>query len=272
MSTYFIGDVHGCYDELMQLLERLAFDRRHDRLIFVGDLINRGPKSLDVLRFVRDLGEAAEVVLGNHDISLLAYAWGVYHGRGSDYPEILRAADSEALLDWLRHRPLLLHDEASQAFVVHAGIPPRWSLKKAQKQARKAEKVLRGNKAEKFLRYAYGKREDTWQADYSKYDKFRYRLNGFARIRYCEVNGEPNFQDKCPLGQQPRHLLPWFSVRQHMQNDGDARIVFGHWAALGYCAQDQVICLDSGCVWGGKLTAVCLENHRVIRTQVPSRQ
>lgn len=272
MNTYFIGDVHGCYDELILLLERLHFRHNQDKLVFVGDLINRGPKSLDVLRFVRDLGDSAQMVLGNHDISFFAYALGIYHGRGSDYPDILSASDGHDLLAWLRQQPLLIHDEINNVIVTHAGIPPRWSLEKAKKQARKAEKKLRSDKIDKYLRIAYGRGKDKWQDDFTKRDKFRYRLNGFTRLRYCDADGEPDFHDKCPIGEQSEGLAPWFEARQKHQNDGDTRLIFGHWAALGYCETPHAICLDSGCSWGGKLTAISLLNKQINKTQVLSRQ
>lgn len=272
MSTYFIGDVHGCYDTLMQLLEKIQFNRQHDKLIFVGDLINRGPKSLEVLRFVKGLGKSAQMVLGNHDISFFAYALGVYHGRGSDFPEMAKAQDAEQLLAWLREQPLLIHDEASNVVVTHAGIPPRWSIAQAKKQARKAERKMRGKKWESYLRYAYGKSEDKWQDDFDKYDKFRYRLNGFTRLRYCDDSGEPDLRDKCPVGEQNKGLAPWFALRKKLQRDGKARLVFGHWAALGYHDDGQAICIDSGCAWGGKLTAISIENGSVIKAQVSAKQ
>ncbi len=272
MTTYFIGDVHGCYDELMQLLQRIDFNPANDKLIFVGDLINRGPKSLEVLRFVRGLGEGAQVVLGNHDISLLAYAWGIYHGRNSDYPEMAASSDAPALLDWLRQQPLFLYNSAENYAVAHAGIPPRWSLNSAQKHARKAEKILRGDACKAYLHYAYGRAEDKWHANYSKYDKFRYRINGFTRLRYCDDKGEPDFRDKCPVGQQAPGLQPWFEVRQRLQDDGDTRIVFGHWAALGYYEDSHAICLDSGCAWGGQLSAITLTKGGIQRATVASQR
>lgn len=272
MSTYYIGDVHGCYDELMALLAELRFDQRHDRLVFVGDLMNRGPKSLQVLRFVRDLGNSAQLVLGNHDLSLLAYAADVFHGRGTDFPDMMLAPDIEPLLVWLRQQPLLIHDESRQIIVTHAGIPPRWSLEKAVKQARKAEKKLRGKHWQTYLHYAYGGGDEKWSSDFDKYDKFRYRLNGFARLRYCDEDGEPDFKDKCPVGQQGEGLSPWFDCRKSLQSDGQVKVIFGHWAALGYYTDTNAICLDSGCAWGGQLTAICIENETITRVQVDSQQ
>lgn len=271
MSTYIIGDVHGCYDELMTLLAKVRFNRGHDRLIFVGDLINRGPKSLAVLRFIHSLGDQAQIVLGNHDISLIAYAAGVYHGRGTRFPAMMKARDSERLVDWLRKQPLLIHDTTLNIVVTHAGIPPRWSLEKAQKQARKAEKKLQGRYLVQYLTKAYASGSDRWHKDFDKYDKFRYRINGFSRLRYCHKNGEPDYQDKCPVGQQGQGLAPWFDLRQRLQNDGQTKLFFGHWAALGYYQGNNAICLDSGCVWGNKLSAMRVNENKMQLIQVVSK-
>lgn len=268
MSTYIIGDVHGCYDELRQLLRRIDFDRRHDRLIFVGDLINRGPKSLEVLRFIRSLGDAAQLVLGNHDISFIAYAVGAYQGKGSDFPQMLEAQDAPELLQWLRQQPLLIQDDSLNAVIVHAGLPPRWSLKKAIKQAKKAEKQLQGEDYEKFLHHAYQKKQASWSSELDKYSKFRYRIDAFTRLRYCDKNGEPDYREKCPIGSQRIGLYPWFERRAYLQDDGGVRLIFGHWAALGYYVDPRVICLDSGCVWGGQLSAIKLHESTVFRAFV----
>lgn len=265
MSTYIIGDVHGCYDELMRLLRHIHFDRRQDRLIFVGDLINRGPKSLEVLRWVRSLGSTAQLVLGNHDISFLAYAVGAYHGKGSDFPQMLKAQDAPELLQWLRQQPLLIQDESLNAVIVHAGLPPRWSLGKAIKQAKKAEKKLRGEDYVQFLQQAYQKKQDSWSDELGKYGKFRYRINALTRIRYCDESGEPDYSEKCPVGKQRIGLQPWFKSRMQRQDDGGVRLIFGHWAALGYYEDYGVVCLDSGCVWGGELSAIKLQQTSVSR-------
>lgn len=271
MSTYFIGDVHGCYDDLIALLERIRFNRDRDRLVFVGDLVNRGGQSIAVLRFIHSLGDRAQVVLGNHDISLIAYAYGLYHGRGTDFAEIMAVSDSTRLVEWLRQQPLLI-EVSDNIIVTHAGIPPRWSLDKAIKQARKAEKKLRGEKIEKYLRCAYGGGNGGWHSAMDKYDKFRYRINGFSRMRYCDELGEPNYHDKCPIGQQAQGLAPWFTRRPQLQDDGQKRVVFGHWAALGYHVAPNAICLDSGCAWGGSLTAVSFEGNRIHRIQVQAQR
>lgn len=270
MSTYFIGDVHGCYEELQRLLEKINFQPQRDRLVFVGDLINRGPDSLQVLRFIRSLGASAQIVLGNHDISWIAYAMGIYHGRGSDFSEMMLAKDSWALIDWLRHQPLLIYNKQLNVVVTHAGIPPRWSIKQAIKQAKKAEKKLRSHQFEKYLKKAYQGKRQQWHEDFDKYDKFRYRLNGFTRLRYCYHNGEPDYQEKCPIGKQSKKLSPWFALRKAKEMDGDTRVVFGHWAALGLYETPNAICLDSGCAWGNYLTAVKLGKNKIKYTQIKS--
>ncbi len=271
MSTYLIGDVHGCYDELQMLLDKIQFDSSTDSLIFVGDLINRGPKSLDVLRFIKSLGTSAQTVLGNHDISLIAYTIGVYHGRRTDFPQMMHEDDSDELVEWLRHQPLLIHNKEKDFIVTHAGIPPRWSIEQAIQQAKKTEKKLQGEKYRKYLKAAYRSGTDSWQKDFDKYEKFRYRINGLTRLRYCDKKGEPEFKEKCPIGKQPKHLLPWFDIRQQMQNDGQTRLFFGHWAALGYHQTPNAICLDSGCVWGGKLTAVKVKKSSIKRFKVKAK-
>lgn len=272
MNTYLIGDVHGCYDELMQLLDKINFQQGKDRLIFAGDLINRGPKSIDVLRFVKDLGASAEVVLGNHDISLLAYAADLYDGKNSDFPEIMSASDSDSLVEWLRHQPLLICDKALDFIVTHAGLPPRWSINTARKQAAKAEAKLRGKKWKKYLRYAYKKGGEQWEKDFSKYDKFRYRINGFTRMRYCNKEGEIDLSEKGPLGKQSKKYQSWFDCRLRLQNDKNTRLFFGHWAALGYKESVNAHCIDSGCVWGGYLTAIKVEKNAIKRHKVKGQK
>ncbi len=256
MSTYFIGDVHGCYDELQLLLKKINFDCREDHLVFVGDLINRGDKSLDVLRFIRSLGNSATVVLGNHDISFVAYMAGAYHGKGSDFPLLSQAPDAEELTNWLRQQAILYHDEKLDVVVTHAGILPRWSLKKAIKEARKVEKKLRSEKYVDYLTVAYQEGSDEWSEQKDKYDKFRYRLNAFTRLRYCYASGEANYKEKCGLGKQTAGTYAWFQLREALQNDGTTLLIFGHWAALGFRREKHIVCLDSGCVWGGSLTAI----------------
>ncbi|WP_218110537.1 symmetrical bis(5'-nucleosyl)-tetraphosphatase [Ostreibacterium oceani] len=256
MSTYIIGDVHGCYQSLLALLGKIQFNPKKDKLIFVGDLINRGPDSLSVLRFVKSLGDSAVVVLGNHDISFIAYMAGVYHGRGTDFPKMALAKDSTALSEWLRNQPLLHQVLDLNYLVVHAAIPPEWSIEKATQRARKAEKKLRGENYKKYLRAAYQPGPTHWKKCQTKRDKFRYTVNGLTRLRYCDAKGGFDLSEKAPPRQQKKGLLPWFESRQSRQDDQATQIVFGHWAALGYHQYGNSICIDSGCVWGNRLTAL----------------
>jgi len=271
-NTYIIGDVHGCYDELMDLLAHVGFNPQYDRLIFVGDLINRGPKSLAVLRFVHTLGEAAQLVLGNHDISLLAYACGAYHGRGCCFDEVLLSSEGYAWVHWLRRQPLLIEDARHRLVVVHAAIPPEWSLTKAIKQARKAERRLAGGNYGKYLKHAYQKKPVAASEKMHKYDKFSYCINGLTRLRYCQVDGQHDFVDKSPPGRQKPGLLPWFILRQRLYPDDNKLIVFGHWAALGFYRSQRVVCLDSGCAWGGALTALRVNASGMTRISVPAHK
>lgn len=272
MSTYFIGDVHGCYDELMQLLETVNFDSVSDTLVFVGDLINRGPGSLDVLRFVKSLGDAGVVVLGNHDLSFIAYMAGAYHGNNTDFPKMARALDSEILADWLRYQPLMIQDDIHRIAVVHGAIPPQWSMAEAAKHARKAEKRLQCEDFQTFLEKAYDGKSGVWDDELNRYEKFRYRLDGFTRLRYCDESGAPRLDEKKSPGQQSEGLAPWFELRQTYQPEERTTIIFGHWASLGYQVTEHAICIDSGCVWGGSLTALKYENNRFERIQVASLQ
>lgn len=270
MATYFIGDVHGCYDELMLLLEKIAFSTREDRLIFVGDLVNRGKKSIEVVRFIKNLGNRAHIVLGNHDVSWLAYQAGVYSGKGTSFPDMRYAKDSDELLFWLRQQPLMLYDKQQAIVAVHAGIAPHWSIEKAQKQAQKAEKKLRSENWVAYLNAAYRQQShkpEPWLKEADKWYKFRYRINAFTRMRFCDKEGTPDLQEKGGLGQQSTGLVPWFVRRRKLQQD-KVTIVFGHWAALGFYQSEQAICIDSGCAWGGALTAVKFTTDGLVSTQV----
>lgn len=257
MAVYAIGDVQGCYAPLQQLLVRLNFDPARDRLWFTGDLVNRGPQSLEVLRFVRGLGERAICVLGNHDLHLLALATETARpGKRDTLDEILRAPDSDELLAWLRSRPLLHHDAALGCTLVHAGLLPPWDLAQAQRLAREAEAVLGGDSYVEFFHHMYGDLPDHWNENLHGFDRLRVIVNAFTRLRYCDLDGNMDLRPKGPPGSQPPDLLPWFQVpgrRSHGLN-----IIFGHWSALGLWRGDGVIGLDSGCVWDRSLTAVRL--------------
>lgn len=259
MAVYAIGDVQGCYEPLQRLLEKIRFDPARDRLWFTGDLINRGPHSARVLRFVRALGYGAFTVLGNHDLHGLARAAGKAPGKhGDSLDDILRASDREELLDWLRARPLLHHDPGLGFTMVHAGLLPQWDLITAQACAREAETVLRSAAANDFFSAMYGDQPDRWDERLSGWERLRLIVNAFTRLRYCDHDGRVDLSQHGAPGTQTRELLPWFQVPG--RRSVALRLVFGHWASLGLWNTDGVIGLDSGCVWGNALTAVCLDS------------
>ena len=255
MSRHAIGDIQGCCDELRALLTRLRFSADRDRLWFVGDLVNRGPRSLEVLRYVRALGDNAIVVLGNHDLHLLAIAFGCRPARRSDtLEEILRASDREVLLEWLATRPLA-HFEAGD-LLVHAGIVPQWTVEMTLGLAREVGEALR-NDPRNLFDHMYGDEPDQWRDDLTGTDRLRFAINVLTRIRVCTSEGRINLalKGKPPAAGSP--WRPWFDIESRRSRD--ARIVFGHWSALGLILRKQVIGLDSGCVWGGALTAIDLD-------------
>lgn len=271
MSTYAIGDVQGCYDELQQLLGRIAFDPTRDKLWFAGDLVNRGPLSAEVLRFVRSLGERAVTVLGNHDLHLLALGAGAAGPRPpGSLASVLAAGDRDELLGWLCRQPLLHHDTTLDFTLVHAGIAPPWDLAQASAHAREVEAVLRSDKAAAFLSLMYGDGPAHWTPRLSRMERLRYIVNAFTRMRYVHIeDGGLALRPSKRPGRQPHGLVPWFQARQRRARDH--RIVFGHWSTLGQVAwpQERVWCIDTGAVWGGRLTALRLEDQRLF--SVPSR-
>jgi bis(5'-nucleosyl)-tetraphosphatase (symmetrical) len=262
MPIYAIGDVQGCYAPLQQLLARLRFDPARDRLWFTGDLVNRGPQSLEVLRFVKGLGDRAVSVLGNHDLHLLAVAAGTARpGKRDTLDEILHAPDRDELLSWLRLRPLLHHDADLGYTLVHAGLLPPWDLAQAQRLAREAEALLLGPAYTDFFHHMYSDLPDHWNENLHGFDRLRVIVNAFTRLRYCDLDGNMDLRPKGPPGSQPPDLLPWFQVPGRRSHG--LKIVFGHWSALGLCQSDDVIGLDSGCVWDRSLSAVRLDAEPV---------
>ena len=265
MATYAIGDVQGCYRELRSLLRECGFDARRDTLWLVGDLVNRGPGSLDVLRFVADLGDRARVVLGNHDLHLVASARGIRPLRGKDtFHDVLEAADGEALVDWLRERPVVHRDAGLGYVMVHAGIAPAWSIDDALAHGAELSRALRAPDHERLLAGMYGDGPDRWRPSLSGIDRLRFITNACTRMRYCRRDGRLDFSDTGPPGAAHASLVPWFELRD-ARADG-TRIVFGHWATLQVEAALpralHVRHVDSGCVWGGSLTALRLDDDR----------
>ncbi|MGZ8216980.1 symmetrical bis(5'-nucleosyl)-tetraphosphatase [Methylomagnum sp.] len=265
MAIYAIGDVQGCFAELQALLEKLRFDPAQDRLWFTGDLVNRGPRSLETLRCIRGLGEAAVAVLGNHDLHLLAVALGVSKTKHRDtFGDVLAAPDRDELLDWLRHCPLL-HREGG-FYLIHAGLPPQWSAEDAARHAAEVESLLRGDNYGEFFRHMYGDQPDMWSDYLRGWGRLRFITNCLTRLRYCEWDGRVEFKHKGVPGSQPPHLRPWFDVPG--RRSVDATIVFGHWSTLGFHAGPGVYGLDTGCLWGGELTALRLDGEDRARVSV----
>ncbi|MDX1587580.1 MAG: symmetrical bis(5'-nucleosyl)-tetraphosphatase [Oleiphilaceae bacterium] len=261
MTDYAIGDIHGCYDSLRRLLDSLRFDPSSDNLWLVGDIINRGPDSLQALRFVRDLGESAVTVLGNHDLHLLAVAKGDHSSRGKDtMTPILEAPDRDELLHWLQHRPLASYDPQRDLLMVHAGVPPVWTVPQTLSLARELESVLRGDQAEAFFRQMYGNQPDRWQEGLSGIERWRVITNYLTRMRFVAQDGTLDLDSK--VDQAPPGYAPWFRYPRR-ESTG---IIFGHWAALeGKADTPGIHALDTGCVYGGALTALnmdTLQYHR----------
>lgn len=264
MSTYAIGDVQGCDRALARLIERIAFDPARDELVFVGDLVNRGPHSLEVLRRVRALGSSARTVLGNHDLHLLMVAEGHGKKRHDDTLDaILAAPDRDELLDWLRRQPMMLR--AGEAAVVHAGLLPTWTIQRAFGLAGEVEAVLRGPGYREFLAHMYGSRPDAWDESLSGWDRLRVIVNAMTRMRFCSASGVMEFATKGETSTAPPGYMPWFEVPGRAA--ADSTIVCGHWSALGVHLTERVVGIDSGCIWGGPLTALRLDDRSV--SQVP---
>lgn len=262
MATYAIGDVQGCFPALKRLLRKAAHNPARDTLWFVGDLVNRGAKSLAVLRFVKDLGGRAIVVLGNHDLHLLLVAAGHTRAKpGDTLGEILRAPDRDELLEWLRQRPLLHRQDGH--VLVHAGLLPQWSVAKAAALAGEVEAALRGENFEPFAKSMYGNEPTSWSEDLRGNARLRVITNALTRLRMCTSAGEMDFSHKGPPEEAPAGLLPWFAVPG--RKSAKETLITGHWSALGYRMSKHLIALDTGCVWGGKLTAVRLEDRAVFQ-------
>jgi len=269
MATYAIGDLQGCYDSLLRLLEKINFDTAKDQLWFAGDLVNRGPDSLSTLRFVKSLGDNAITVLGNHDLHLLAIAAKHRKTRDPRIKAIIKAKDSDELLNWVRSQPLLHHDPDLNYTIVHAGIYPKWSLKKAIKRAHELETVLRGEDYLDFISHMYGNLPDQWSKDLTKWKRLRFICNSFTRMRYCKKNGSLDFKSHGAPGSHPKNTIPWFEFSNRKAKK--ERILFGHWSTLGEISKKNIFALDTGCVWGGQLTALRIDkkNPKYISIDCP---
>jgi bis(5'-nucleosyl)-tetraphosphatase (symmetrical) len=270
MAVYAIGDIQGCDQEFAQLLAEVDFSPSRDTLWLVGDLVNRGPQSLEVLRRVQAMDAAAICVLGNHDLHLLALVLSPTEPLKSKdtLQPILTAPDRDELIDWLRHRPMLHHDASLGYTMVHAGLPPQWDLATAQACARELEEVLRdANACRDLFAHMYGDQPDRWSDDLRGHDRLRFITNCLTRLRYCHADGRLDLKFKGQPQDAPRGLMPWFKVPGR-RSRGE-RIVCGHWSALGYHDGDGVLAIDTGCVWGQKLCAVQLDRPSATPIFVP---
>lgn len=267
MAVYAIGDVQGCFDELQDLLKKISFDAQRDYLWFTGDLVNRGPKSLEVVRFVKGLGGRAVSVLGNHDLHLLAVAQGHEKYRRKDtFDDILQAPDRAELIDWLRHRPFLHHDAALGFTLIHAGLPPQWDLAQAKSGAAELERVLRGPAYSTYLEQMYGNEPEQWSDNLSGRERLRFITNCFTRLRFCDAQGHLALEEKGPPGTAPAPYQPWFEVLG--RRSADLNIVFGHWSTLGPRVDKGIYPLDTGCLWGKSLTALRLDGAQRERVSI----
>ncbi|MBL4852293.1 MAG: symmetrical bis(5'-nucleosyl)-tetraphosphatase [Gammaproteobacteria bacterium] len=261
MTTYAIGDIQGCFEPLQRLLEKIQFDPAQDTLWFAGDLVNRGPNSLAVLRFIKGLGDSAISVLGNHDLHMLAVANGHlrYHKKDT-FHDVLDAPDRDQLLDWLRHRPLIHHDDDLGVTLLHAGLPPQWDLSLAQQCAREVETCLQACDYGEFLGTMYGNEPNHWDELTNDAERRRFIINCFTRLRYCDDAGALALEEKGTFGTQAAGLEPWFALTGRASRD--LSIVFGHWSTIGGYIGNGVVALDTGCVWGNRLSALPLDGTK----------
>jgi bis(5'-nucleosyl)-tetraphosphatase (symmetrical) len=264
MAQYAIGDLQGCYDPFRRLLDEISFDPEKDRLWLTGDLVNRGPKSRKTLRFVKSLGKSAITVLGNHDLHLIALAndINVTNSRFESLWKILGKDDCDELIDWLRFRPLAHYSRKLDTLMVHAGLPPQWTRKKTLRRAKEVETILRSADYTDFLQEMYGNKPDKWSGKLTGNNRLRYIVNALTRTRMITRDGRLEFSHNGPPAEATDALVPWYEA------DGarwrGSRIVFGHWSALGLIVNEDLIAVDTGCVWGRQLTAVRLDKKSTV--------
>ena len=269
MSIYAIGDVQGCHRQMLALVQKVQSTDPDAHLIFVGDLVNRGPASLESLRFIRQLGARAKVLLGNHDLHLLAVASGIRKEHRSDtLRPILDAPDRDELLHWVRQQPLALFEAGH--LLVHAGVLPQWTAQQALALAGEVSAVLRGDGWLAFLRHMYGNAPEIWHDDLQGNDRWRCVINALTRMRFCTADGRMEFSSTESAGGAPSGTMPWFTVPG--RKSADTPVVFGHWSTLGLTLRDKLVGLDTGCVWGGKLSAVRLHDHALFQVDCPQAQ
>jgi bis(5'-nucleosyl)-tetraphosphatase (symmetrical) len=277
MALYLIGDVQGCDEPLQQLLDDIAFSPSRDTLVLLGDLVNRGPASVEVLRRVQRYGGAAQTVLGNHDLHLLGVAQGARKlGRKDTLHAVLEAPDREALLDWLRQQPMALHRAVGggDLLMVHAGVLPQWSVADTLVYAAEVESVLRGSAAREFLHEMYGNEPAQWSNALGGHARLRAIVNALTRLRFCTADGLMEFETKGGAAAAPAGFMPWFDVPGRKTRS--ATVACGHWSTLGWISRPDLVSTDTGCVWGGCLSAVrigtTLAERELIQVRCPTAQ
>lgn len=262
MALYAIGDIQGCFKQLLALLELINFNPDIDQLWFTGDIVNRGLESLETLRFIKSLGDSAVTVLGNHDLHLLAlYITGKKPNNKDTLDSVLAATDRQELLDWLLTRPLIHKDE--NYCIVHAGLPPEWDVEQARTHALQIETILRGCTVGPFFSNMYGDTPSKWAEQLDGWERIRFITNCLTRIRFCDLDGNLEFKQKGKPGTQKKGYVPWFEHPNRRSRGTE--IIFGHWSTLGFKATDGVHCIDTGCLWGNQLTALRLDNKEMRR-------
>lgn len=268
MAIYAIGDIQGCFVELQKLLALIKFNPKQDILWFTGDLVNRGPQSLEVLRYLKNLGPQHVIVLGNHDLHLLAVFYGARElQRGDTLDMILAAPDRFELMEWLRARPLCYSNE--HYVMAHAGLAAKWSVQDANRLSREVEYQLQAANPAEFLRQMYGNQPDKWDESLTEIDRLRCIINYFTRMRFCYADGRLDFGYKGSMADRPADLLPWYDVQSRANTNN--KIVFGHWAALnGKADVPNIYPLDTGCVWGNELTAMRLGDETIFSIKAES--
>jgi bis(5'-nucleosyl)-tetraphosphatase (symmetrical) len=269
MATYAIGDIQGCFTPFQQLLRQIGFDSGKDSLWLTGDLVNRGPESLEVLRWVFEHQDCVQIVLGNHDLHLLALSEGFGRIHASDtLLPILNAADGKVLIDWLRCQPLMVAGNGYA--MVHAGLLPEWTIDRALSLAEEVENVLSGPNYREFLSRMYGNKPTRWSEDLKGVERLRLIVNAMTRMRLMTRDGEMDLAFKGELADAPARLIPWFASERRRSHE--MPIVCGHWSALGLFVTDDILAIDTGCLWGGSLTALRLEDRQVFALPCPAYQ
>ena len=258
MSVYFVGDIQGCFDELTLLLNQVSFNKNKDQLWVAGDMVARGKQSLETVEYLMSLGDSARVVLGNHDLHLLATYEGLKKVKPKDnLDNILNSPNVKNIMDWLAQQPLLQKLPNENVYMSHAGLSPQWSIKEAVTQAEQAHKYLKSTKRKKWLKSMYGELPSSWVDAKSDEEKFRYTVNSLTRMRFCTLDGSLEFNCKLSPEDAPSTLKPWFDLSKLHKTQW----VFGHWAALmGTCSNKNAFALDTGCVWGQHLTLIRWED------------